>query len=148
MSIHTMRSCCGGALVVIPVIVLLGHVYAPRPGDFDLATVTGRVTFGGHPVIGISAIFLATDPHGYMTACPVRADGTFRMEPRDRTGLVPGTYRVCFVLDGPGAPDPRVAPRYQDPRASDLLVHVGPGWNDIALSLPEPGRVPPPARRR
>jgi hypothetical protein len=129
-------------------MILLAQVYAPRPRDFDLVAVTGRVTCGGHPIGGVSVIFQATDPHGYMATCPVMEDGTFRMEPRNHRGLIPGTYRACVVPDRPDAPEAAVALEYQDPRTSGLLVRVGPDWNDIAFTLPGPGRVATLARHR
>lgn len=143
--IHTMRSYCHKALGLTLVVILLGWAYASLSDEIELAEVTGRVTCGGHPLRGMWIVFLETGPRGFTASGTVEADGSFRMKPwggHDRGGVAPGTYRVYFLSKVPGAIESAVDAKYQNPATSDLLVHVGPSWNDFAFSLPTPGRGP------
>jgi hypothetical protein len=143
--IHTMRAYCHKVLALILVIILLGWAYAPRSGGLELAKVTGRVTCGGHPLGGVWIMFLEAGPRGFTASGMVQADGSFRMKPWSRIsreGVAPGTYRVYFIPKTLGALESAVDEKYQNPVTSDLLVHVGPAWNDFAFSLPAPGRGP------
>jgi hypothetical protein len=143
--IHTMRSYCHKALGLILVVILLGWVYASPSGEIELAKVTGRVTSGGHPLGGTRIVFLETGPRGFMASAMLQADGSFRMKPWGRfgrEGVAPGAYRVYFIPKTPGATMSAVDEKYQNPVTSDLLVHVGPGWDDFAFSLPAPRRGP------
>jgi hypothetical protein len=143
--IHTMRSYCQKVLSLILIVILLGWAYALRSGDIELAKVTGRVTSGGHPLGGMWVMFLEDGPRGFTAAGMAQADGSFRMRPWGRIGrdgVAPGTYRVYFIPKTPGATMSAVDVKYQNPATSDLLVHVGPAWNDFAFSLPQPGRGP------
>jgi hypothetical protein len=143
--IHTMRSYCHKALGLILVVILLGWAYASRSGDIDLARVTGRVTSGGHPLGGTWIVFLEDGPRGFMASDMLQADGSFRMKPWSRLrreGVAPGTYRVYFIPKTRGTRMLAVDEKYQNPATSDLLVHVGPAWNDFAFTLPAPGHGP------
>jgi hypothetical protein len=140
--IRTIRSVCAVAIGVILAAFSLGHAYAPPRGEFELAAVTGRVTCGGHPLGGMLVMFDQINPPGYIAASPVMADGSFRMETRHHSGLVPGTYRVSFHPEPPDAPEPTIDPKYRDSRTSGLLVHIEPGWNEVMFSLPGAGRGP------
>jgi hypothetical protein len=97
--LHTIRSCCGAALGVILAVALLGAAYR-SPKAPEWARVTGRVSCAGRPVGGMLAIFEPADLHNHEATSPVGADGSFRVEPRDDEGLVPGTYRVFFHRPG------------------------------------------------
>ncbi len=144
--IHTTRSYCAGALGLILAAVLLGWVYAPRVSKIELGVVIGRATCGGCPIAGTWVVFQTPDSRAYMACGLVHADGSFRMQPWDNfdgEGLATGTYRV-YILTGnsPSAPRYPIDARYRAPETSDLLVHVGPAWNDVVLSLPDAGRGP------
>jgi hypothetical protein len=146
--IHTMRSYCAGALCLIPALAVipLGGAYEPRWGEFELAAVTGRVTCGGRPLNGMATIhFLAADDHRFDAYGWLNPDGSFRLQTWSNLsgeGIVPGKYRVYFDTSCSAAVESLVDRKYQDPRTSDLLVQVGPPWNDFLFSLPEPGPEP------
>jgi hypothetical protein len=149
--VHTLRAYCCGALGVGLAVILLGWAYAPRSGESVLAKVTGRVTCEGHPLGGMWVIFTDTGPRDFTACGPVHADGSFRLSPwgnSSRDGVPPGTYRVYFIQDPTAVLRSSVDEKYRNPRTSDLLAHVGPGWNDFAFSLPRPGRGPTLAQHR
>ena len=55
---------------------------------------------------------------------------------------------VMQVQQAPAAVASLAGTKYQDPLRSDLVVQVGPAWNDIVFSLPDPGRSPTLAQHR
>jgi hypothetical protein len=142
---HTIRSFCGAALGLILAVTLLGAADRRAPAEFERAPVTGHITCGGHPLYGMSIMFQQIDPGDWMASGTLGPDGSFRMQPWNRfdcEGLVTGTYRVYLLPYVGGATASSVDLRYRNPRTSGLLVHVGPGWNDVSISLPAPGRGP------
>jgi len=149
--VHTMRSYCAGAFIVIPAAALLGAAY-PSPSEApELARVVGRATCGGHPLGGMWIMFLEDGPRGFMAGGLVETDGSFRMKPwgqLDREGVAPSTFRVYFIPKKSGVPDPSLDPKYEDPGTSGLLVRVGRGWNEIVFSLPGPDLGPTVIRHR
>jgi hypothetical protein len=148
LHLHTMRSYCATAFLVIPAVALLGGAYSSPSNAPVRARVDGRATCGGHPLGGMWILFEEAGPGGHIVASLVGADGSFRMDPKRASGLSPGAYRVHFLPKQAGAPDPSLDPKYEDPRTSGLLVHVGPGWNEIMLTLPGPGQGPTVVRHR
>jgi hypothetical protein len=151
LHLHTMRSYCAGAFLVIPAAALLSAAY-PSPSDMpELARVVGRATCGGRPLGGMRIIFQEDGPRGFTASGLVEADGSFRMKPwgqLGRDGVAPGTYRVYFISNESGMPDPWLEPRYEDPGTSGLEVRIGPGWNEVVYSLPGPDRGPTVVRHR
>jgi hypothetical protein len=143
-----MRSYCGAAVVVIPAVALLGGAYSSPADAPDLARVTGRATCGGHPLRGMRILFQPIESRGHGAVSSVMADGSYRIETRQGTGLFPGAYRVHFFPSENEAPDPSLDPKYMDSRTSGLEVRIGPGWNEIVFSLPGPDRDPTVVRHR
>jgi hypothetical protein len=145
--VHTARSYCAGSLGLILAMagIPFGWAYQSQTREFELAEVNGRVTCGGHPLGGMTTIhFLAADER-FNAAGALYPDGSFRMNHVGNLGgpgIVPGTYRVCFTTSPSAAVGSSVGEKYQDPRTSDLLAHVGPIWNDFLFSLPEPAPDP------
>jgi hypothetical protein len=136
--IHTARDHCASALVSVPALLLLGWGLAPEPKDFKLVQVSGRVTCADQPLSG--AINFVSDDVGRPDATGlVNPDGSFRMYVNGeghRQGVLPGTYRVVVhsgVLDKTGS---RVDSKFQDPRTTDLLVHIERNWNYVRVNLP------------
>jgi hypothetical protein len=134
---HTLRDWCAYALLLVPAPLLLGWVWAPASRDFEVAQVSGQVTCANQPFSG-AIYFLPVEEGGTDATGPVNRDGSFQVYAhgiRNQPGAVPGTYRVVvrpLVADQAGS---RVDSKYQDSRTTDLLVHVGPGWNDIRFNL-------------
>jgi len=115
--LHTMRSYCAGAFVVIPAAALLGAAYPSPSGAPELARVVGRATCGGRPLGGMRIILQEDGPRGFTASGLVEADGSFRIKPWSelgREGVAPGTYRVSFIPNRPGAPHPWLDPTYED----------------------------------
>jgi hypothetical protein len=110
---------------------------APGSKDSELAQVSGQVTCADHPVPG--TIYFMSDQGGDPFAVgPVKPDGSFQLYMnglRDRRGAAPGTYRVVVRPRVPDQTGSSVDSKYQDPRTTDLLVHVGPDWNYVRLNL-------------
>jgi hypothetical protein len=149
--LHTMRSCCSGALGLILAAFLLHWAYTPPPEEFELFPVTGRVTYGGRPLGGTWVVFEEEGRRGFTACSELRPDGSFRMDSWgqfNRDGIPTGTYKVFFAGSTLDAPETPIDPKYQDPRTSGLLVHVRPDWNDFVFSLPDPGRGPTLAQHR
>ena len=136
--IHTTRDYCANALVLVPALLLLGWGLAPEPKDFKLVQVSGRVTCADQPFSGAIS-FLSDDVRRPSATGLVNPDGSFRLHfngDRHLRGVVPGTYRVVVhpsVLDKTGS---RVDSKFQDPRTTDLLVHVERNWNYVRVNLP------------
>jgi hypothetical protein len=96
-------------------------------------------------------MFCEDDWRGAIACGEVKADGSFRMQPWgefEHYGVKPGTYRVYVIGHPTGTRESPVASKYQAAETSDVLVHVGPSWDDFALSLPAAGRGPTLARHR
>jgi hypothetical protein len=149
--VHTARSAFAAALGLITAAILLGWAYRPPPSEFELVTVTGRATCGGRPLSDTVIVFEETAPRGVTAIGMIRPDGSFRMVPwgnLGRDGVPPGTYRVYFLAQTEAASESEVAPRYRASATSDLVVHVGPGWNDLTFTLPAAGRGPMLAQHR
>jgi len=144
--IHTLRACCAAALGLILAVILLGVAYAPPRAEADLASVTGRVTCGGHPPGKTLIVFAGGGPRGTPGADLVGADGSFRLRAGNFDGLVPATYRIYFLPFAGAAPDASVDRKYLRPETSDLRVRLEPGRNDVAITLPGAARGPTLAR--
>src|SRR5947209_17348607 len=137
--VHTLRTACGAAIGVTVAAILLDWVYQPPPSEFELAAVTGRVTCGGRPLRDALIVFEETGRRGFMAVGATRPDGSFRMEPwadRHHHGVAPGTYRVYFIPRTRTSMASGLAFKYRTSGTSDLIVHVGPGWDEFELSLP------------
>jgi hypothetical protein len=151
-----MRSYCAGTLglvvIMAPAVILCGRAYESRSRQFELAAVTGRVTCGGRPLSGMATIhFLAADDHRFDAYAWLNPDGSFRLQTYSNLGdegIGLGKYRVYFHTRQSAAVGSSIDRKYQDPRTSDLLVQVGPNWNDFLFSLPEPGPDPSLAPNR
>ncbi len=129
--IHTLRSCCGGALVAILAIVLLGQAYAHLPGDSDLAMVTGRVTLAGSP---INNMIICCDRDGQHSLYGLLNNGTFYLTAAlwTRGGVPPGRYHVHLC---PSTGDSQVPSKYTDPATSRIEIEIVSGWNDLDIAL-------------
>ena len=123
--------------MLVPAALLLGWALAPGSTNFELAQVSGRVTCADRPFSGV--IYFLPDREGGPHAMgPVNLDGSFQLYVNgrsDRRGAVPGTYRVFVHPRVPDETGSRVDSKYQDPRTTDLLVHVGPDWNYVRVNL-------------
>src|SRR5215467_13394833 len=109
--IHTLRGCCAAALALILAVILFGEAYAPPRAEPEAASVTGRVTCGGHPPGQALLVFAGAGPRGSTGTAWVGADGSFRVRgpaSPDGDGVVPGTYRIYFVPSPGAAPDASV----------------------------------------
>jgi hypothetical protein len=147
--IHTLRSYCAGTLgllILAMVGIPLSQAYEPPAREFELAEVTGRVTCGGRPLGGMATIhFKAADDDRFDALAALHPDGSFRLQHvryLGGEGIVPGLYRVYFFTTSWAVARSSVGEKYQDPRTSDVLVEVGPSWNDFVFSLPEPAPDP------
>ena len=136
--IHTMRDHCASALVAVPAMLLLGWGIAPESKDLKMVQVSGRVTCADQPLSG-AIYFLSDDVRRPSAMGLVNPDGSFQLYvngDRDLRGAVPGRYRVIVL---PGALDktgPRVDSKFQNPRTTNLLVHVERNWNYVRVNLP------------
>ena len=135
--IHTMRNCCARAFVLVPAPLLVGWALALGSDHFELAEVSGRVTFADQPFSGM--IYFEPDRgRGPVAMGQVNPDGSFQLyvngQPELR-GAVPGTYRVFVHLRVPDKTGSSLDSKYQDPRTTDLLVPVGPDWNYVRFNL-------------
>jgi hypothetical protein len=146
--IHTLRSCCAGTLgllILAMVGIPLSQAYEPPAREFEFAVVTGRVTCGGRPLGGEATIqFVRADDDRFDAFASLHPDGSFQLQHLRNLGgegIVPGLYRVYFTTSS-AAVGSSVGEKYQDARTSDLLVEVGPSWNDFVFSLPEPAPAP------
>ncbi len=135
--IHTMRKFCARALLLVPVLLLLGWALAAGSNNLKLAEVSGRVTCSDQPFSG-QIYFLPEHVSGPISLGAVNPDGSFELHVHSQLnprGAVPGTYRVLIfprVSDRIGS---RLDKKYQDPRTTDLLINVGPDWNYLSLNL-------------
>jgi len=123
--------------MLVPAALLLGWALAPGSTNFELAQVSGRVTCADRPFSGV-IYFLPDQESGPFARGPVNPDGSFQLYVNgrsDQRGAVPGTYRVFVRPRVSGKTGSRVDSKYQDPRTTDLLVHVGPDWNYIRFNL-------------
>jgi hypothetical protein len=146
--IHTLRSYCAGTLgllILAMVGIPLGWAYEPTAGEFEFAEVTGRVTCGGRPLGGEATIhFVAPEDPRFDAFAVLDPDGSFQLQHMSNLGgegIVPGMYRV-YLTPSSAEVGSSLAEKYQDPRTADLLVEVGPSWNDFVFSLPEPAPDP------
>src|SRR5262249_18381553 len=141
--IHTMRSACLGAIGLMMAMTVLAWENQRPAAEIASVPVTGRATCGGRPLGGMGIVFQPPSPPGFHSARTVRPAGSFRARSWTKyvgEGVVPGTYRVYFEPDRSSAVSPWIDSKYQDPRTTNLLVHVGPDWNDFSFSLPDPAR--------
>ena len=136
--IHTMRGWCARTLVLAPVPLLLGWTFAPGSNDATLAQVSGRMTFADRPCGGM-IYFLPEDKSGISAMGELEPDGSFQLyvngQP-DLRGALTGTYRVVVQPRVPGKLGSRLDSKYQNPRTTDLLVHVERDWNYVRINLP------------
>jgi len=134
---HTVRTLCANALGLVLALFLFGWFLATGSKDFALAQVSGRVTCGGQPFSG--AIYFLPEGDGVASAIgPVKSDGSFQLYINgdwDRRGAVPGTYRVVLRPQGASETESRAEGKYERAQTSDLLIDVGPDWNDLRLNL-------------
>lgn len=141
--IHTMRSYVRVAFALALMFTLLAQVYPPRSEESELAAVTGRVTWGDHPLDGTWVVFEEAAPRGHLAFGEIHADGSFRTQiwgGFGREGTVPGTYRVRFVSAPRETPEARDDGGSLPSQASGILVHVAQGWNHFEFTLPDPGK--------
>ena len=136
--IHTMRKNCARALLLVPVLLLLGWASAAGSKNLELAEVSGRVTCADQPFSGV-IYFLPEYVNGPISVGALNPDGSFELHVHsrlNRRGAVPGTYRVLILprVSGTGLGS-RLDKKYRDPNTTDLLVNVGPDWNYLSLSL-------------
>ncbi len=149
--LHTLRAACAGALGLILAAGLLQWAYTPPPAEFEIVPVSGRVTCGGQPLGGMWIVFEEASPRGLTAFADIQADGSFRMHPwgdMDHYGIGSGTYRVYVVGHSSAGLESSVDPRYQNPGTTDLLVQIGPGWDDLRFDLPVAGHGPMLAQHR
>jgi hypothetical protein len=111
-----------------------------------VAQVSGRVTCADQPFGGV-IYFLPKDEGGVVAGGSVNADGSFQLYVYGQLrGAVPGTYRVTIHPRDSEKAGPCVDAKYQDPRTTNLLVHVGSDWNyfdfNLQRSRSEPEPVP------
>lgn len=143
--LHTLRTAFAATLGIIVAIGLLRWAYPPPPADHEIVPVSGRATCGGQPLAGMVVVFEEAGPRDLIAFAKVQADGSFRVRPwgdDEVYGVGPGTYRVYFVGPGAAGSESRIDPKYENPRTTDLLVHVGPEWNDFTFTLPAAERGP------
>ncbi len=134
--------------------LLSSTLLAGAGGCSKTATVTGKVTYQGRPVLYGSVIFLNADKTARSAA--IAADGSYRIE-----GLLPGAVRIAVISHDPakgrsvvrghksaqpeknpgGPPSPPMAgwfplpPRFESPATSGLDCDVVSGQvsHDIDL---------------
>jgi hypothetical protein len=121
----------------MPAPIVLGWASAPVAKPLETAQVIGVLTYADQPFVG-TIIFMPVDQRLPVAMAPVNPDGSFRLHVngrKDQSGAVPGTYRIVLQPRVRGKPGTRIDAKYQHPRTTDLLVHIGPDWNHINVNL-------------
>lgn len=132
LHIHLLRSCCGGALGVVPTALLLAGIHAQPSPRTERATATGRLTLAGAPARDMT---ICCDRGGQHSIYGVlRGDGTFRLIPMAWAGggVPPGRYRAHLYTHAAG---PRIPPPYTDAATSGIEIDIAPDWNDFRIDL-------------
>jgi len=135
--IHSARNWCASALILVPAPFLLGWTYAPASQASDRAQVNGVVTCSGRPFVG-TIYFLPEDERLPAAMGLVNPDGSFELYVngrKDQPGAVPATYRIILDRRTRAMSGSRQNGGFLDPRTSDLVAHIGSGWNHVRLDL-------------
>lgn len=135
--IHTVRNYCVTAIVLLPASLMVWWALAPGSMDSELAQVSGRVSCAEAPFSGV--IYFQPDRgRGPSSMGSIKPDGSFQLYvngQRDLRGAFPGTYRVYVRSHAADRAGSHLDSKYQDPRTTDLLVHVRPDWNYVSFNL-------------
>ncbi len=129
--IHRLRQWTGwtlGAVAILPWSLCLDLPVS----SFHPAVVTGRVTCSGRP---LGDVTVCLDRDGQHSAyATLRADGSFRLVNMTLAldGALPGRYHAHLYTHAQG---PLLPSKYRDPATSELVLDVGPGWNDFRIDL-------------
>ena len=99
----------------------------------DLSDVTGRVTYCGKPLHGMT---LCLDSVGgvHCAYATLRSDGSFRLinMTGNNTGAVPGRYYAHLY---PNPYSSSLPAKYHDSRTSGLEIDVATDWNELNIDL-------------
>jgi len=83
--------------------------------DIELATVTGKVTQGGQPLVAAEVMFIP-QANGAPSGGRTDENGRFELQFSDgRPGAVPGKHGVLISLRGPEPPPPVAGARTPSP---------------------------------
>lgn len=132
--------------LMVPVVALaVGVVVVALPGGCNSssppgpATVRGRVTFQGQPVVGGLVVFVP-DPGRGFAGKPARGetgpDGSFALQLDGSAHLPPGWYRVAIADAPPADPvqasgKPAFPPQLGRPDRSGLVREVVAGRENV-----------------
>ena len=104
----------------------------PPPAHPDLYSVTGRVTYAGHPITNMYICIDVDGEHSSFSA--LRNDGSFSLMNflYNEDGALAGRYRAHL-----GSYDnaPALPARYEDSRTSGLVVDVASDWTYLDIDL-------------
>jgi len=148
----TIYQIVGGAVGFLVLMIVLTAIFSGS----GKATLTGRVTYQGRPVIWGSVLLVSSD--GKSASGPIDSDGSFRVE-----DAPPGPVSVAVVSHDPlvqhwatglkttrvrptasifsAAPVDRqrwfpLPPQYEEPASSGVTLLLSKGANQLDITLP------------
>jgi hypothetical protein len=130
--LHAQRVWVGSLAAIGAAAAMLGFsCEMPEWNESRLASVSGQLTYHGHPVRGVKICLDVGKLH--CAAGVLRPDGSFEITNSGRlSGVVPARYRVHFecTTNGSQLPD-----KYTEADTSDLEFDLLPGWNQFSIEL-------------
>lgn len=110
------------------------------------ATVSGKVTLDGNPVVQGVVTFAPDDPKGPSAVGNLKSNGDYYLKTKKTLGIIPGKYRVAVqAYERPeglapgervyGRVKPLVPKKYLNVVSTDLEFEVQPGSNTIDIPL-------------
>ncbi len=131
VDLHLARRLVACGLGIATLTPFLFCLEAPAPHrQRQLSTVTGRVTYSGHPMNHMYICFDSDEGHSALGT--LGNDGSFRLISYGEDGACPGRYRAHLY---PFVNAPVVPARYKDSQTSGLEIDVASDWNYLNIDL-------------